>query len=59
MKIINKITNETVAEITTNQSLTLDEAINIAGELYPLNEDESVEINGNWYYYDDLDMIYE
>lgn len=59
MKIINKITNETVAEITTNQSLTLDEAINIAGELYPLNEDENVEINGNWYYYDDLDMIYE
>lgn len=56
MKIISKSTNETVAEIVTNRSMTLDEAINIVGEIFPSNEDENVLIDGEWYYYDDLDM---
>lgn len=56
MKIINKSTNETVAEIVTNRSMTLDEALNIVGEIFPANEDENVLIDGKWYYYDDLYM---
>lgn len=62
MKIISKSTNETVAEILTNRSMTLDEAINIVGEIFPENEDENVLIGTDlfcdWYYYDDLEMIY-
>lgn len=56
MKIISKSTNKTVAEIVTNRSMTLDDAINIVGEIFPANEDENVLIDGEWYYYDDLDM---
>ena len=56
MKIINKLTNETVAEIVTNHSMCLDDAINIVGEIFSANEDENVLIDGEWYYYDDLDM---
>lgn len=58
MKIINTATNEIVAEIMTNHSMTLDEAINLVGEIYQQNEDENVLIDGNWYYYDDLDMVW-
>ena len=31
MKIINIITNEIIAEITTNHSMTLDEALELIG----------------------------
>jgi hypothetical protein len=58
MKIINTATNKTVAEIMTNHSMSLDEAINLVGEISPANEDENVLIDGNWYYYDDLDMVW-
>lgn len=58
MKIINIATNEIIAEITTNHSMTLDEAINLVGEIYQQNEEENVLINGNWYYYDDLDIVW-
>lgn len=58
MKIINTVTNEVVAEITTNHSMCLDEAISFVGEIFPENEEENVLIDGKWYYYDDLDMDY-
>lgn len=56
MKIINTATGETVAEIMTNHSMCLDEAINLVGEIHPERDDECVLIDGIWYYYDDLDM---
>lgn len=56
MYIINKTTGEKVATIMTNHSMSLDEAINIVGEIHPENEEENVKIGDNWYYYDDLDM---
>ena len=31
MKLINKITNETIATITTNHRMTVEEALEIAG----------------------------
>ena len=58
MNIINIATGETVAEITTNHSMSLDEAINLVGEIItPENPwDPDVLIAGNLYFYDDLDM---
>lgn len=56
MKIINKATGETVATIITNHSMTLDEAIELVGEIDPDQMDESVLIGGEWYYYEDLDL---
>ena len=58
MKIINTITGETVSEITANHSMTLDEAINLVGEIItPENPgDADVLIGGNLYFYDDLAM---
>lgn len=58
MKIINIATGETVAEITTNHSMTLDEAINLVGEIItPENPwDADVLIAGKLYFYDDLAM---
>lgn len=58
MKIINTFTGETVCEIVTNHSMCIDEAISLVGEIFPENEEENVLIDGVWYYYDDLDMIY-
>ena len=58
MKIINTTTQETVAEIMTNHSMSLDEAINLVGEIFSANEGENVLIDGNWYYYEDLDMLW-
>lgn len=59
MRIINTATGETVAEIMTNHSMSLDEAINLVGEIYPERDDECVLIDGEWYYYEDLDMSWE
>jgi hypothetical protein len=65
MKIINTVTNETVAEILTNRSMTLDEAINLVGEIINDADDErfsedgdNVIINGKRYWWEDLDMEY-
>ena len=65
MKIINTITNETVAEILTNQSMPLDEAINLVGEIINDADDErfsedgdNVLIDGRRYWWEDLDMEY-
>ena len=58
MKIINIATGETVAEIAANHSMSLDEAINLVGEIItPENPwDADVLIGVNLYFYDDLDM---
>lgn len=56
MKIINTPTNEVVATIMTNHSMTLDEAINLVGEIHPEYEDANVKIGKNWYFYEDLEM---
>lgn len=57
-RIFNRITNETIATVTTNHSISLDDAIGFVGEIHNDREcyDENVEIDGNWYYYDDLDI---
>lgn len=57
MKIINKYTNETIAHIIGGNNLSLDEALDLVGEIYSQNEDENVLVYGTWYYYDDLDYI--
>lgn len=59
MKIINIATQETISEILTNHSMSLDEAINLVGTITnPENPwDENVEINGKMYFYDDLDLV--
>ena len=65
MKIINTITNETVVEIFANHSMTLDEAINLVGEIINDADDErfsedgdNVIIDGRRYWWEDLDMEY-
>ena len=66
MKIINTVTNETVAEIVTNHSMTLDEAIEcVGGEIINNMDDErwsddgdNVIIDGKRYWYDELDMVW-
>ncbi len=55
MKIINIATGETVAEITTNHSMSLDDAIDLVGEMVDRWDPCSpVLIGGNLYSYDDL-----
>lgn len=56
MKIINTPTNEVVATIMTNHTMTLDEAISLVGEIHPEYEDANVKIGKNWYFYEDLEM---
>lgn len=58
MKIINTVTNEVVATINTNRSMTLDEAIELVGEIIPDAENENVVIDGKKYYYEDLEIFY-
>ena len=57
MKIINTNTNETVHEIITNRSFTLDEAsIAFAGEYSndaAINGEPEVTIDDKQYYYDE------
>ena len=59
MKIINIITGETVAEIMTNHSMTLDEAIALVGRSSWDDSDQCLEvlIDGKSYDYDELDII--
>ncbi len=61
MKIINTVTNETLAEITTTHSMSLDEALNLVGEIITSAYDprwsddgDNVIIGGTRYWYDDL-----
>lgn len=59
MKIINKATGEIIAEIITNHSMTLEEAIECVGDFVePEDEwDANVEINGVKYWSEELDTI--
>lgn len=57
MKLINVVTNEVIAEISANHSMSLDEVILIFDEIFPANEQENVLINDVWYYYEDLDLV--
>lgn len=58
MKIINTVTGETVAEIMTNHSITLDEAIDLVGRSYWDDSDQCLDvlIDGKSYDYDELDI---
>lgn len=55
----NKTTYDVIAEITTNHSMSIDDAINLVGEIFPEKEEENVLIDGKWFYYDDIDTIWE
>lgn len=66
MKIINKITNETVATILGGSNLTLDEALDLIGavnvddmdnDLYSNDGDNIITADGERWWYDDLDYI--
>ena len=64
-KLIDTATNTTICEIVSNHSMTLDEAIECAGGEI-INDatderwspEENVIIDGVYYSYDDLDLIY-
>lgn len=64
MKIINIITNEIIAEITTNHSMTLDEALELIGAEINKNMDDerwsngydNVILDGERYWYEDLEL---
>ena len=58
--IINKATGENVADILTNRSMTLDEAIRLVGTIdWFSTEIENVKIGDRLFYYDDLELVYE
>lgn len=66
MKIINKITNETVATIIGGSNLTLDQALDLIGavnvvdmdnDLYSNDGDNIITADGKRWWYDDLDYI--
>lgn len=56
MKIIDKTTGETIAEVLTNHSMTLEEAIDLAGGEWVEDENEGDHylLAGGEYWYDDL-----
>ena len=64
MKIMNTITNEVIAEINTNHSMTLDEALDLIGaEIINYMDDErwsheydNVILDGERYWYEDLEL---
>lgn len=58
MKIIEITTGAVIAEIMTNHGMTLDEAINIVGDMRWDEDDmyQAVVINGSTYDYDNLDI---
>lgn len=56
-KIINVVTGETVKEIIGGDNRSLDELLEMFGEIFAENTDENVLIDGEWYYYDDLDVV--
>ena len=48
-------TEEIISRFVTNRSMTLDEAIEMVGRINNEATDENVEIDGQLYYYDDLE----
>ena len=62
LKIINKLNNAEVSYVVTNQSMTLDEAIEAAGgEIIDTGGADIADVRFDCdnYYYDDLDIVYE
>ncbi len=66
MKIIDKITNETVAEILGGENLTLDEALDLIGavnvddmdnDLYSNDGDNIITPDGKRWWFEELDYI--
>ena len=66
MKIINKITNETVATIIGGSNLTLDQALDLIGaenvgnmdnDRYSNDGDNIITPDGKRWWYDGLDYI--
>ncbi len=66
MKIIDKITNETVAEILGGENLTLDQALDLIGavnvddmdnDLYSNDGDNIITTDGKRWWYDDLYLV--
>lgn len=60
MKIYNIHSGETIAEIMTNHSMSLDDALCLATEAEPyLDADNNMVyvINGEEVYYDDVDIM--
>jgi hypothetical protein len=63
MKLINKVSNKVIGEVTTNHSMTMEEVIEVLdGEIINDMNDErwsddgdNVIINGNRYWFEDLD----
>ena len=60
MKLIDKKTNEVIADIVTNHSMSIDECLSLMN--YTVNEDgqiydvdNAVELSA---WYDDLEMVY-
>ena len=60
MKLIDKKTGETIADIVTNRSMSIDDVlelmhygVNNEGQI--IDSDNGVELNA---WYDDLEMIY-
>lgn len=58
MKIVD-YDGAVLAEIATNRSMSLDEAISLVGEIHPEEQEENVEISGKSYYYDDPDLVFD
>ena len=58
MKIVN-YDGTVLAEIETNRSMNLDEAISLVGEIHPEEQEENVEIGGKRQYYDDLELVFD
>lgn len=61
LKIINKISGDDVTYVITNQSMTLDDAIEAAGgEIIDTGGADiaDVRFDSGSYYHDDLDMVY-
>ena len=66
MKIIDKVTNETVATILGGENLTLSEALDLIGavnvddmdnDLYSNDGDNIITADGKRWWYDELDYI--
>lgn len=66
MKIIDKISNVTVATIIGGENLTLDQALDLIGavnvddmvnDLYSNDGDNIITPDGKRWWYDDLDLV--
>ena len=59
MKIIDKSDNSVIAEIITNRSMTIEEALDIAGIEWVETENETgYEVDGIFYGPEDFEMVY-